>query len=148
MFKKIADLFGGNLLDSVSGVVDKFVTTKEEKLQLNLELQKLLQDTANQAQQFALESEKELTARHAADMQSDSWLSKNIRPLTLIFIIALYSVFAVTDNNIGQFDISDAYVDLLGQWGMLIMSFYFGGRTVEKTTAIFSKLTNKTKQPD
>jgi len=63
-------------------------------------------------------------------MASDSWLSKNIRPMTLIFILGAYFVFAMMSaygNNANE-----KYVELLGQWGMLIMSFYFGGRTLEK----------------
>ena len=71
-----------------------------------------------------------LTERLKADMSSDSWLSKNIRPLTLVFILLAYSTFAM----MSAFDLETrgAYVELLGQWGMLIMSFYFGGRTLEK----------------
>ena len=71
-----------------------------------------------------------LTDRHKADMASDSWLSKNIRPMTLIFILGAYFTFAM----MSAFDMETrgAYVELLGQWGMLIMSFYFGGRTLEK----------------
>jgi hypothetical protein len=71
-----------------------------------------------------------LTERLKADMASDSWLSKNIRPLTLIFILFAYFTFAM----MSAFDLETRgnYVELLGQWGMLIMSFYFGGRTLEK----------------
>ena len=71
-----------------------------------------------------------VTERHKADMGSDSWLSKNIRPMTLIFILVAYFTFAMMSawgHNANQ-----SYVELLGQWGMLIMSFYFGGRTLEK----------------
>lgn len=71
-----------------------------------------------------------LTARHDADMKSDSWMSKNIRPMTLIFLLLAYSGFAVA--SIFGFETRGAYVELLGQWGMLVMSFYFGGRTMEK----------------
>ena len=71
-----------------------------------------------------------LTARLQADMASDSWLSKNIRPATLIFLLVAYSGFAVA--SIFGLETRGAYVELLGQWGMLVMSFYFGGRTMEK----------------
>jgi hypothetical protein len=71
-----------------------------------------------------------LTARLQADMSSDSWLSKNIRPATLIFLLFAYSGFAVA--SIFGHETRGAYVELLGQWGMLVMSFYFGGRTMEK----------------
>jgi hypothetical protein len=65
-----------------------------------------------------------------ADMSSDSWLSKNIRPMVLIFLLVAYSGFAIA--SIFEYETRGAYVELLGQWGMLVMSFYFGGRTMEK----------------
>lgn len=71
-----------------------------------------------------------LTERLKADMASDSWLSKNIRPMTLVFILVGYFTFAMMSAF--DLDTNQAYVELLGQWGMLIMSFYFGGRTLEK----------------
>jgi hypothetical protein len=71
-----------------------------------------------------------LTDRHKADMASDSWLSKNIRPMVLIFLLVAYSGFAIA--SIFEYETRGAYVELLGQWGMLVMSFYFGGRTMEK----------------
>ena len=74
--------------------------------------------------------QNKVTARHEADMKSDSWLSKNIRPLTLIFILGAYFTFAMM-SAFGM-ETQESYVQLLGQWGMLIMSFYFGGRTLEK----------------
>jgi hypothetical protein len=80
---------------------------------------------------------QELTKRQQADMTSDSWLSKNIRPMTLIFILGGYFVFAMMSafgNNANE-----KYVELLGQWGMLVMSFYFGGRTLEKIMDMKSK---------
>lgn len=71
-----------------------------------------------------------LTERLKADMSSDSWLSKNIRPMVLIFLLLAYSGFAIA--SIFEYETRGAYVELLGQWGMLVMSFYFGGRTMEK----------------
>ena len=72
-----------------------------------------------------------------ADMASDSWLSKNIRPMTLIAILLGYFVFAILSAF--SIDTNSKYVELLGQWGMLIMSFYFGGRTLEKIMDMKSK---------
>lgn len=71
-----------------------------------------------------------VTARHSSDMNSDSWLSKNIRPMTLIAILVGYFTFAMMSAF--GYETNRSYVELLGQWGMLIMSFYFGGRTLEK----------------
>ena len=84
---------------------------------------------ANETELFKTE-QNNLTERLKADMGSDSWLSKNIRPMTLIFILTGYFTFAMM-SAFGK-DTNENYVELLGQWGMLIMSFYFGGRTLEK----------------
>lgn len=71
-----------------------------------------------------------LTDRLKADMASDSWLSKSIRPMVLIFLLIAYSGFAIC--SMFDMETRGAYVELLGQWGMLVMSFYFGGRTMDK----------------
>jgi hypothetical protein len=90
--------------------------------------------TAAKLQELELEfyktEQNNLTDRLKADMGSDSWLSKNIRPMVLVFLLVAYSGFAICS----MFDLETrgAYVELLGQWGMLVMSFYFGGRTMEK----------------
>jgi len=83
---------------------------------------------------------QELTKRQEADMASDSWLSKNIRPMTLVFILIVYSTFATM--SAWDIEVNNNYVELLGQWGMLIMSFYFGGRTLEKIIDMKSKKEN------
>ena len=80
--------------------------------------------------EFYKTEQNNLTSRHEADMKSDSWLSKNIRPMVLIFLLVAYSGFAIA--SIFEYETRGAYVELLGQWGMLVMSFYFGGRTMEK----------------
>lgn len=71
-----------------------------------------------------------VTERWKADMNSDSWLSKNIRPGTLLYILTAYTVFAMMSAF--NLNVNEAYVKLLGEWGQLIMLAYFGGRTVEK----------------
>jgi len=80
--------------------------------------------------QADMNEQDNLTKRAEADMKSDSWLSKNIRPMTLIFILLTYTVFGMM--SAWEIEVNNNYVELLGQWGMLIMSFYFGGRTLEK----------------
>lgn len=82
--------------------------------------------------EFYKTEQNNLTARLQADMSSDSWLSKNIRPLVLIFLLFAYTGFAVA--SMFNFETRGAYVELLGNWGMVVMSFYFGGRTMEKIT--------------
>lgn len=75
-----------------------------------------------------------VTDRWKADMASDSWLSKNIRPMVLIFLLGAYSLFSI--GSAFGININEAYVELLGQWGMLVMTAYFGGRTVEKVMSM------------
>lgn len=125
-------LAGGasDLISSVGNTIDNLITSKEEKEQLKNATIDLINKHQAQAQQ-------ELTRRLEIDMNSDSWLSKNIRPLTLVFILAAYTLFSITDENIGDFNINESYVELLGQWGQAIMYFYFGGRTMEKMVGIF-----------
>lgn len=122
------------LLNVGSQLIDKLIPNPEAKAKAQADLLKMQQDgelakMANDTKLFETE-QSNLTERLKADMASDSWLSKNIRPMTLIFILVAYSTFAM----MSAFDLetNQAYVELLGQWGMLIMSFYFGGRTLEK----------------
>ena len=77
-------------------------------------------------------SEAEISARHAADMRSDSWLSKNIRPMTLVYLMVVVSACAFTDGNIGQFKINPAYVKLFESLLLVAFAFYFGSRGMEK----------------
>ena len=111
-------------------VLDKFFPVPEQKAKAQLELMQMLQNGELAKMQADMQEQGELTKRQENDMKSDSWLSKNIRPMTLIAILAGYFTFAM----MSAFDMetNKAYVELLGQWGMLIMSFYFGGRTLEK----------------
>jgi len=89
---------------------------------------------------FALASQNEdnnVTDRWKADMSSDSWLSKNIRPMSLVAIFVGYFIFAMMSAF--GLNANESYVQLLGQWGMLIMGAYFGGRTIEKLADMRSR---------
>ena len=127
---------------SVGGkLIDKLIPDPEAKAAAQLELAKLAQpgelaSMANETELFKLE-QSSLTDRHKADMSSDSALSKNIRPATLVFILAVYTIFGLMSAF--EIEVNPNYVELLGQWGMLIMSFYFGGRTLEKIVDMRSK---------
>ena len=114
---------GGKILDKVfpDPAQAEQAKLKLLEMQQNGELAQIAADTAEQ---------QELTKRQQADMASDSTLSKNIRPATLVFILIVYSTFAMM--SAWDIEVNNNYVELLGQWGMLIMSFYFGGRTLEK----------------
>jgi hypothetical protein len=118
-------------------VLDRVLPDPAAKAQALAELTKI-QNEGKLAELNADNIEnQELTKRHEADMKSDSWLSKNIRPGTLIFILIVYSTFAMM--SAWDIEVNNNYVELLGQWGMLIMSFYFGGRTLEKIVDMKSK---------
>lgn len=118
-------------------VLDKFFPDPEQKAKAQLELMQMQQNGELAKMQADMQEQGELTKRQENDMKSDSWLSKNIRPMTLIAILLGYFTFAM----MSAFDIetNKAYVELLGQWGMLIMSFYFGGRTLEKIADMVEK---------
>ena len=118
------------LFDVGMKVLDKFIPDPEAKAKAQQELLKMQQEGRLAELQADTAEQQELTKRQEADMASDSWLSKNIRPMTLIFILLAYFVFAMM-SAFGS-NANEKYVELLGQWGMLIMSFYFGGRTLEK----------------
>jgi hypothetical protein len=127
---------GGKILDKVfpDPAQAEQAKLKLLEMQQNGELAQIAADTAEQ---------QELTKRQQADMLSDSWLSKNIRPMTLLFILGGYFIFAMMSAF--DLDTNKAYVELLGQWGMLIMSFYFGGRTLEKIMDMRAKEKNEPK---
>lgn len=122
------------LLPFAGKILDKFFPDPAQKAEAQVKLLELAQSgelakMANDTELFKTE-QNNLTDRHEADMSSDSWLSKNIRPLTLVAIFTGYFTFGIMDAN--GIKANESYVQLLGQWGMLVMSFYFGGRTLEK----------------
>jgi len=122
------------LMEVGGKLIDKLIPDPEAKAKAQLDLAKMAQDgelakMANDTELYKAE-QNNLSQRHTADMTSDSWLSKNIRPMTLVAIFIGYFVFAMMSSF--KLDANEVYVTLLGQWGMLVMSFYFGGRTLEK----------------
>jgi len=120
----------GAIMEIGSKVLDKVLPDPEAKAKAQAELVKLQQEGRLAELNADNIEAQELTKRQEADMKSDSWLSKNIRPMTLIFILVIYTVFGFM--SAWDLEVNGPYVELLGQWGMLIMSFYFGGRTLEK----------------
>tara|TARA_Y100000593_G_C4323318_1_gene345194 strand:- start:9224 stop:9670 length:447 start_codon:yes stop_codon:yes gene_type:complete len=116
---------GGKLMEGV----DKFVTSPDERAALREQMTRTLLE-------FNTSYQQEISNRHTSDMRSDSWLSKNVRPVTLVFLLAVVSMLSVTDGNIGDFKIQEAYISLYQQLLMLAFAFYFGGRSVEKLAAI------------
>jgi hypothetical protein len=107
---------------------------EEELLKLRIEEKKLGIEELQVMAQAVNNENNNVTDRWKADMTSDSWLSKNIRPGTLIYILSAYVLFALLDG--AGYKISETYITLLGQWGLIVMTAYFGGRSVEKIMEI------------
>jgi uncharacterized membrane protein (DUF106 family) len=125
------------ILDVGMRVLDKFIPDPQAKANAQMELLKMQQEGRLAELQADVKEQEELTKRLQADMASDSWLSKNIRPMALIAVFAAYFLFAMM-SAYGH-NANEEYVRLLGQWGMLIFSFYFGSRGAEKIAEIWSK---------
>lgn len=111
-------------------VLDKFFPDPEQKAKAQLELMQMQQNGELAKMQADMAEQQELTKRHTADMASDSWLSKNIRPLSLCALFGAYIMFALMSTF--DMDTNESYTMLLGQWGQLAFGFYFGSRGLEK----------------
>jgi len=111
-------------------VLDKVLPDPEARAKAQAELIKVQQEGRLAELQTDQVAMQETSKRWESDMKSDSWLSKNIRPMTLLFILGVYTAFA--GLSAADIEVNEAYVKLLGEWGQLIMLAYFGGRTVEK----------------
>ena len=121
-------IFGGGagkLVESIGGVVDSLSTSKEEKLEAKRKMKELM---AN----YQMEMEKQVSARWDADMKSDSWLSKNVRPMTLIFVLVCTMLLIFIDAGAINFVVEEKWTDLLQLTLITIIGAYFGGRSVEK----------------
>ena len=121
-------LFSGGaskLVDSVGSVLDNVITTDEEKLEAKRKLKELI--LSHEA-----EMERNITDRWSADMNSDSWLSKNVRPLVLIFLIVCTMLLIFIDAGAVQFTVEEKWTDLLQLVLITVIGAYFGGRSVEK----------------
>ena len=125
------------LLSIGEKVLDKVLPDPESRAKAQAMLLEMQQKGELAQIQADMNEQDNLTKRAQADMNSDSWLSKNIRPMTLVYILTAYLALAIMDAM--GLDISDNFVSLLGQWGMLVMSFYFGGRTLEKVMDMKAK---------
>jgi hypothetical protein len=120
-------LSGGasKLVDSVGGVLDNLTTSKEEKLEAQRKIKELM---AN----YEVEMEKNITGRWEADLKSDSWLSKNVRPLVMIFLIVCTMLLIFIDAGAINFEVKSSWVDLLQLVLITVIGAYFGGRSLEK----------------
>ena len=123
--KKIFAWLTGGVIKEVGNVIDKLTTTEEERLEAKRQLQIIFEEADNNAQQ-------QVTDRWNADMNSDSWLAKNIRPLVLVFLTFIFSLLAFTDGNIGEFKIAKEYIPIFQTLLVTVYGAYFVGRTWEK----------------
>lgn len=122
---KLLDLLGGNILGSVGNIVDNLTTSDEERLAAKHAIKEVLVNAEVKAQ-------AEVTKRWEADMRSDNWLSKNIRPLICIFLTSMFVIISIFDGNAGGFSISPAYVPIYQTLLITVYGAYFAGRSLEK----------------
>jgi len=113
------------LVKGVGGVLDNLTTSKEEKLEAARKVKELV---AN----YEIEMEKNITSRWEADLKSDSWLSKNVRPVVLIFLIVCTMLLIFIDAGAINFEVKSSWVDLLQLVLITVIGAYFGGRSLEK----------------
>ncbi len=124
----LSKLFSGgaaDLVKGVGGVIDNLHTSAEEKLEAERKIKELV---AN----YQIEMEKNITSRWEADLKSDSWLSKNVRPMVLIFLIVCTMLLIFIDAGAIKFNVKDSYIDLLQLVLITVIGAYFGGRSFEK----------------
>ena len=125
----LTKIFSGSatdLVEGVGGVLDNLTTSKEEKLEAKRKMKKLISD-------YETKMEQNITDRWTADMNSDSWLSKNVRPLTLIFLVVSTVLMIFIDAGTIQFTVEEKWTDLLQLVLITVIGAYFGGRSFEKS---------------
>ena len=122
---KVFSAGAGKLVENVGGILDNLTTTKEEKL----EAQKKIKDMI---MSYEAEMQKQVTERWKVDMNSDSWLSKNIRPIVLVFLVVATVLLIFIDAGAINFKVQDKWTDLLQLVLITVIGAYFGGRSLEK----------------
>ena len=125
MLNKILSAGAGELIKNVGGVIDNLHTSAEEKLEAEQKMKQLISN-------YEVEMEKQITERWKMDMASDSWLSKNIRPLVLIFLVVSTVLLVFIDAGVISFEVKSSWVDLLQLVLITVIGAYFGGRSLEK----------------
>ena len=125
VLSKIFSSGATELVKGVGGVLDNLITSKEEKLEAERKVKELVSS-------YEIEMEKNITERWKMDMQSDSWLSKNIRPLVLVFLVVSTVLMIFIDAGTINFIVEDKWTDLLQLVLITVIGAYFGGRSLEK----------------
>jgi len=129
--KKILQWLSGGVIKEIGNVIDKLTTTEEERLEVKKQIQQILEDADTKAQ-------LEVSKRWEADMKSDSFLSKNIRPMILIYLTVIFTSLAFFDGNIGEFALAKEYIPIFQTLLVTVYGAYFVGRTWEKAKSITS----------
>ena len=124
--KKLLSLLSGGLIKDVGNVIDKLTTTDEERLAAKQKIQELLEKADQDAQ-------TQVTERWKMDMQSDSFSSKNIRPLVLVYLTSIFTILAFADGNVGGFEVAQEYIPIFQSLLITVYGAYFVGRTWEKS---------------
>jgi hypothetical protein len=130
--KKIIQWLTGGVIKEVGNVIDKLTTTEEEKLVIKKQIQEILEKADNDAQE-------QVSRRWESDMRSDSFLSKNIRPLVLIYLTFVFTVLSFFDGNVGRFSVAEQYIPIFQSLLITVYGAYFVGRTWEKAKSIINK---------
>ena len=125
MINKLLSAGAANLVKSVGGVLDNLTTSKEEKLAAELKIKDMIMG-------YEADMQKQVTERWKMDMNSDSWLSKNIRPLVLVFLVVATILLIFIDGGVISFKVEDKWTDLLQLVLITVIGAYFGGRSLEK----------------
>lgn len=137
-YKLVSTLFDGGIKE-IGDAIDRFVTTDEERIKLKNETLSIMNDLKIKNMTHVENLEAELTKRHENDMKSDSWLSKNVRPMTLIFLVFMttsliyLTLFVLPSDKVKMLEV---WIPLLITMVTTVLSFYFGSRGLEKIRAI------------
>lgn len=126
VLQKVFSSGAGKLIKDIGGVLDDLTTTKEEKLAASQKVKQLISN-------HELELQKQVTNRWEADMKSDSWLSKNVRPMVLVFLVVSTVLMIFIDAGTIAFEVEQKWTDLLQLVLITVIGAYFGGRSIEKT---------------
>ena len=129
LLKAVGSLLGGDTIKDIGNVIDDLHTSGEEKAEAKQKLETILA----QAEQAA---QAQVSARWEADLKHGSWLSKNIRPITLIFLTAVFVILSVFDGNLGEFTIGESYVPVYQTLLITVYGAYFAGRSIEKVRKV------------
>ena len=129
LLKAVGSLLGGDTIKDVGNIIDNLHTSDEEKAEARQKIEQLLVDAEQKAQ-------VQVSARWEADLKHGSWLSKNIRPITLIFLTGVFVILSVFDGHLGEFTIGESYIPVYQTLLITVYGAYFAGRSIEKVRKV------------